>query len=165
MTIAKTDTCLLQVFNRYLQPGGEEKSVDRILRHLSSRYRMERWRLSSRKPRKKIISSNPSAAWRVRPKTNDYHKPVLAAADGGLTETVISGSAGFLQEPRQALAIARNVVRSEKMATTKRLQLDRNGREWLLDNTGIDDWLANFDIILQAAIDNSPAVASVEDPA
>lgn len=34
--------CILQVFNRYLFPGGEEKSVDRIYNHLSDRHTMTR---------------------------------------------------------------------------------------------------------------------------
>jgi glycosyltransferase involved in cell wall biosynthesis len=33
---------ILQVFNRYLFPGGEEKSVDRIFNHLSERHEMSR---------------------------------------------------------------------------------------------------------------------------
>jgi hypothetical protein len=33
---------ILQVFNRYLFPGGEEKSVDRIFTHLSERHEMSR---------------------------------------------------------------------------------------------------------------------------
>lgn len=33
---------ILQVFNRYLFPGGEEKSVDRIYNHLSTRHAMSR---------------------------------------------------------------------------------------------------------------------------
>ncbi len=33
---------ILQVFNRYLQPGGEEKSVDRICRHLSAHHQVSR---------------------------------------------------------------------------------------------------------------------------
>ncbi|MCX6836441.1 MAG: glycosyltransferase family 4 protein [Verrucomicrobia bacterium] len=33
---------ILQVFNRYLSPGGEEKSVDRIHNHLAARHEMSR---------------------------------------------------------------------------------------------------------------------------
>jgi glycosyltransferase involved in cell wall biosynthesis len=33
---------LMQVFNRYLHPGGEEKSVDRIYKHLSERHEVAR---------------------------------------------------------------------------------------------------------------------------
>ena len=33
---------ILQVFNRYLSPGGEEMSVDRIYHHLSAQHAMSR---------------------------------------------------------------------------------------------------------------------------
>jgi hypothetical protein len=33
---------ILQVFNRYLHAGGEEKSVDRIFKHLSERHEVSR---------------------------------------------------------------------------------------------------------------------------
>jgi glycosyltransferase involved in cell wall biosynthesis len=39
---------LLQVFNRYLHPGGEEKSVDRIFAHLSQRHEVSRCFFDSR---------------------------------------------------------------------------------------------------------------------
>ena len=39
---------LLQVFNRYLQPGGEEASVDRIKEHLGQRHRVTRCQFDSR---------------------------------------------------------------------------------------------------------------------
>jgi glycosyltransferase involved in cell wall biosynthesis len=39
---------LLQIFNRYLHPGGEEKSVDRIYQHLSAEHDMRRCLFDSR---------------------------------------------------------------------------------------------------------------------
>ncbi len=39
---------LLQVFNRYLHPGGEEKSVDRIFAHAAQRHEMHRCFFDSR---------------------------------------------------------------------------------------------------------------------
>lgn len=39
---------ILQVFNRYLHPGGEEKSVERICRHLSERHEVSRCLFDSR---------------------------------------------------------------------------------------------------------------------
>jgi glycosyltransferase involved in cell wall biosynthesis len=53
----------------------------------------------------------------------DFARPVLAAASGGLTETVKEGVTGFLHEPGNAEGLADDVERMEKLGTKGRLEI------------------------------------------
>lgn len=82
----------------------------------------------------------------------DYGKPMLAAASGGLTETVIDGKTGFLHQPGDAYALAACVEKMESMKTAERQLMGSAGRRWLLENTGVAQWQAQFDEILKTSV-------------
>jgi glycosyltransferase involved in cell wall biosynthesis len=81
----------------------------------------------------------------------DAARPVLAAASGGLTETVIPGHTGFLHTPGDAEALANDVERVEAMSLMQRNEIGQNGREWLIQNANPQDWITRFTQILQDA--------------
>ncbi len=56
---------ILQVFNRYLHPGGEEKSVERICRHLSERHEVSRCLFDSKEWQGPTAPSTLSQAMRL----------------------------------------------------------------------------------------------------
>ena len=77
----------------------------------------------------------------------DYSKPMLAAASGGLSETVQHGTTGMLHRPGNAGELAEQILLLESNSS-RRLEMGRRGREWLLANTGRTDWLRKFDDVL-----------------
>lgn len=79
----------------------------------------------------------------------DAARPVLAAASGGLTETVIPGRTGFLHTPGDAEALANDVERVEAMSLMQRNEIGQNGREWLIQNANPQDWINQFTQIIQ----------------
>jgi glycosyltransferase involved in cell wall biosynthesis len=81
----------------------------------------------------------------------DYGRPVLAAASGGLKETVTDGVTGFLHEPGDAEDLADDVMRMEEAGTRGRLDMGIAGRQWLLDHACPDTWLTRFTGILNKA--------------
>jgi len=81
----------------------------------------------------------------------DYGRPVLAAASGGLQETVSDGVTGFLHEPGNAEDLADDVIRMEEAGTKGRLDMGDAGRHWLLDHACPDTWLRRFTEILHKA--------------
>jgi glycosyltransferase involved in cell wall biosynthesis len=70
----------------------------------------------------------------------DYGKPLLAADSGGLVEAVQPGESGLLHEPGHARALAEDILRINADPGQRR-EMGRAGREWLLENTGRDQWL------------------------
>lgn len=56
---------VLQVFNRYLHPGGEEKSVERICRHLAERHEVSRCLFDSKEWQRSGAPSTLSQALRL----------------------------------------------------------------------------------------------------
>ncbi|WP_035611025.1 glycosyltransferase family 4 protein [Haloferula sp. BvORR071] len=80
----------------------------------------------------------------------DMTRPVLAAASGGLTETVIPGVTGLLHPPGDAAALADDVERMEAMGEAGRLAMGAAGREWLTANASPEKWLAGFSAILES---------------
>lgn len=74
----------------------------------------------------------------------DFAKPMLAAASGGLTETVVHGSTGLLHEPGNARQLADQVIGLSR-SPDKASGMGRAGRAWLLANTHRDQWLDKFD--------------------
>ncbi|QJE96977.1 glycosyltransferase [Luteolibacter luteus] len=81
----------------------------------------------------------------------DFMRPVLAAASGGLTETVTEGVTGFLHPPGDAARLADDVERMEELGMEGRTAMGRAGREWLLQNASQSQWLAEFSRILRDA--------------
>ena len=66
----------------------------------------------------------------------DYAKPMLAAASGGLSETVLDGQTGFLHEPGGAGGLARDVQAMEMMSAEERRTMGALGRQWRPDISG-----------------------------
>lgn len=82
----------------------------------------------------------------------DYSKPVLAAKSGGLSEIVQHGVTGLQHEPGDVDDIVRSVLEMESTPATARLVIGRNGRQWLLRETGTQAWLQRFEEILAGAV-------------
>lgn len=98
----------------------------------------------------------PSAWWEplglVTYEAYDYAKPVLAAASGGLSETVVQGATGLLHQPGNAGALMNDVLKIEEMSGAQRTAMGQSGRAWLLSNTRKEDWLRRFDEILDGVL-------------
>lgn len=94
----------------------------------------------------------PSTWWEplglVTYEAYDFAKPMLAAKSGGLGETVVDGKTGLLYEPGDAEALVQAVLRLEEMSAADRVAMGVAGREWLLANTGVDEWRRKFDAVL-----------------
>ena len=98
----------------------------------------------------------PSVWWEplglVTCEAYDYSKPVLAAASGGLTETVRDGVTGFLHTPGSEMELKRDVIAMEALTPERRDELGRAGRQWLLNETGVAAWKNKFADILSKTI-------------
>ncbi len=81
----------------------------------------------------------------------DYAKPMLAAASGGLTETVIDGRTGFLHEPGDVDALVECVLKTEAMKPEERHVMGFAGRDWLMENTSVPKWQDKFEVVLRRA--------------
>jgi len=83
----------------------------------------------------------------------DYGKPMLAAASGGLCETVEDGRSGLLFEPGSAESFCDAVLRMEAADKHARIEMGRRGREWLVRENSEAKWLEGFnEIVASAAI-------------
>jgi glycosyltransferase involved in cell wall biosynthesis len=80
----------------------------------------------------------------------DFARPVLAAASGGLTETVQEGVTGFLHEPGDATRLADDVERMEALGAQGRAAMGQAGRAWLLKHASPEQWLDRFSAILRS---------------
>jgi len=98
----------------------------------------------------------PSVWWEplglVTYEAYDYAKPVLAARSGGLGETVLHGSTGFLHSPGDPKALLQDVLNLEAMSTTQRTAMGASGRHWLRQETDPTIWLRRFDEIANRVI-------------
>jgi glycosyltransferase involved in cell wall biosynthesis len=81
----------------------------------------------------------------------DFGKPMLAARSGGLTETVVHGSTGFLHSPGNAEELA-DQIRCIDANVDFRIQLGKNGRRWLLERTAKNIWIEKFEILLRKTV-------------
>lgn len=82
----------------------------------------------------------------------DAARPVIAAATGGLRETVVEGLTGSLHKPGDAEDLARKVMTMESAGRQGRLEMGACGRQWLLENASLEEWQQRFlDIMKDAA--------------
>ena len=79
----------------------------------------------------------------------DHGRPVLAAASGGLQETVQPGNTGFLHAPGNAAALCEDVVQMEKIGMKGRRTMGVNGRQWLLEQASSARWIEALKKIVQ----------------
>lgn len=82
----------------------------------------------------------------------DYAKPVLAAASGGLAETVVDGATGFLHEPGNVDALVESVLKTEGLSSEQRAAMGAAGRKWLLENAGVEEWKREIGEVLRGML-------------
>ncbi|MGE9268492.1 MAG: glycosyltransferase family 4 protein [Verrucomicrobiales bacterium] len=82
----------------------------------------------------------------------DYGKPMLAAASGGLTETVENAVTGYLHEPGNAGSLCHDVRKMEQLTVAEREEMGRKGREWLLAEANPEQWKKSFAAIIDRVI-------------
>ncbi|HPA18088.1 MAG TPA: glycosyltransferase family 4 protein [Verrucomicrobiae bacterium] len=86
----------------------------------------------------------------------EHGKPVLAAASGGLVETVIDGETGWLHAPGDSGTLAKHVIALESKPED-RARMGLAGRRWLERSTDPAAWMAAFWEIVRQATVGSPA--------
>lgn len=79
-------------------------------------------------------------------------RPVLAARSGGLTETVLNGTTGFLHEPGDVAQLANDVEALEALGEKGREEMGCNGRDWLVNNASPEEWRDRFASIVREVI-------------
>ena len=79
----------------------------------------------------------------------DFAKPMLAAASGGLTETVTDSVTGFLHTPGSVNSFIESIIRCEGLSEQQRIQMGNAGRQWLLEDANLESWRHHFNQILQ----------------
>lgn len=84
----------------------------------------------------------------------EFTKPVLASRAGGLGEIVMHNQTGLLHEPGDVATLYEQVMTLES-EPAKRIDLGRNGREWLRENADERRWLRKFNEIVEFAIATS----------
>ena len=80
-----------------------------------------------------------------------YCRPVIAANSGGLTETVMDGSTGWLYEPNEVEALKNCLL----AALDDRAEADARGaagRTWVENQTGHELWIRDFECIADEVI-------------
>lgn len=81
----------------------------------------------------------------------DNGKPVLAAASGGLTETVLDGITGLLHQPGDALCLAACMARLLNSPHDAD-EMGQRGREFLLRATSPKNWEQSINVAFNEAI-------------
>jgi glycosyltransferase involved in cell wall biosynthesis len=71
----------------------------------------------------------------------DHSRPVLAAASGGLQETVQPEVTGFLHAPGDAEALAEDVERMENLGQEGRRHMGQAGHAWLKEQADPSRWV------------------------
>lgn len=82
----------------------------------------------------------------------DAARPVLAARSGGLAETIMEGTTGFLHDPGAVEQLANDVERLETLGPHGRSDMGSNGRRWLIENACPDEWRERFVSIVREAV-------------
>ncbi len=100
----------------------------------------------------------PSVWWEplglVTYEAYDYAKPVIAAAVGGLKETVEEGVTGFHHIPGNIDSIANSVCQMEQLSSADRVKMGQSGRKWLLEKASPERWKNDFQMIVNKTIRN-----------
>jgi len=78
----------------------------------------------------------------------DNCKPMLAAASGGLSETVEDGVTGLTYQPNDSGALAEAIVRLEDYSAAERREMGMAGHKWLSLNASKEEWLKKIQKIL-----------------
>ncbi|MBT8036556.1 MAG: glycosyltransferase family 4 protein [Verrucomicrobiae bacterium] len=95
----------------------------------------------------------PSVWWEplglVTYEAYDYGKPMMAAASGGLKETIIDGVTGFLHEAGNADDLAQSVIKMEAKTPRERLEMGEKGRAWLLTEANYEKWVSRVAELIQ----------------
>lgn len=81
----------------------------------------------------------------------EFGRPVLAAASGGMKETVLPGLTGFRHEPGDAEALAEDVERMESLSEEERIGMGMEGRSWLEAHASPSRWAERFRGIIDDA--------------
>ena len=101
----------------------------------------------------------PSVWWEplglVTYEAYDAGKLMIAAASGGLSETVSDGVTGFLHEANQMHSLVDCIKRTESLTPEERTEMGRQGREWLLRETSAKAWGERIGTVLQSVVDRS----------
>jgi glycosyltransferase involved in cell wall biosynthesis len=99
----------------------------------------------------------PSTCWealgRVVHEAYDYCKPVLAAASGGLSETVQHGLTGYLHPPGDPSALAKQILALESLTPEKRLSMGIAGHRWLETYASLELWQQKINTLLHRALE------------
>lgn len=74
----------------------------------------------------------------------DFGKPVVAAASGGLVETVIPERTGLLHKPGCAESLQSAILSMESLSGEDRARMGRRGRDWLLSEASPERWRNDF---------------------
>jgi glycosyltransferase involved in cell wall biosynthesis len=77
----------------------------------------------------------------------EFCKPMLAAASGGLSETVFQGETGFLHAPGCHNDLTDQILELEANPD-KAAQMGLAGRKWLESSTSREQWLDSFNAVL-----------------
>lgn len=100
----------------------------------------------------------PSVWWEplglVTYEAYDYGKPMIAAASGGLSETVEEGVTGFLCKRNDAEDLARVVAKLESMSSDERILMGKAGREKLEQEFTPSEWKNSFQRVLQEVVES-----------
>ena len=107
--------------------------------------------------KKKLIAGSramlaPSVWWEplglVTYEAYEAGKPMIAAASGGLTETIEEGETGFLHEPESASSLADCIEKVESLGYSGRREMGLKGRSWLLREGSPQLWSERFEEVL-----------------
>ena len=82
-----------------------------------------------------------------------YNRPVIAAQSGGLSETIIDGETGWLYPPLDSKALKDCIIAALENESEANRR-GEEGRAWALLNTGSDEWLEDFNAIIDVVIKN-----------
>lgn len=100
----------------------------------------------------------PSVWWEplglVTYEAYDHGKPMLAAASGGLTETVRDGETGIVYRPNDARALADGVLRLESLTPAERRAMGLRGRAWLAHEANPAQWKQRFASIVRKVVES-----------
>ena len=92
----------------------------------------------------------------------DFCRPVLAAAGGGLTETVVAGETGWLHPPGEAVELAKQMHEVLDGDGGEAARRGRAGRRWLEANTAVGPWIDKLEGVF-ARVVKGPQPAGIPE--